>query len=258
MRTAFFLATLLTASVATAKPMRKPVSYQHEGVTYEGVLVWDDAAKGPRPGLLLIPNWLGINEANLKQAELVAGRKYVIFVADMYGKNARPKNQKEAAQASGAVKGDRRLMAARASAALDAMKRAGKTAGMELKKIGAIGFCFGGTVVLELAKRGGQVSGVVSFHGGLDAVTPTPQGLSARILALHGADDPAVPEKDLQAFIADLKQSRADWALVQFGNAVHSFTDVDADNLPVSKYNPKVARRAYEMMHDFFDETFAG
>src|SRR5690606_11973629 len=190
--------------------------------------------------------------------ELVAGGKYVIFVADMYGRNAGAKNQKEAAQAAGAVKGDRRTMGARASAALHARKRSGRSAGMGVKNTSAIGGSVGGTAVLELAKRGGQVSGVVSFHGGLDAVTPTPQGLSARILALHGADDPAVPEKDLQAFIADLKQSRADWALVQFGNAVHSFTDVDADNQPVSKYNPKVARRAYEMMHDFFDETFAG
>lgn len=258
MRSALVLAALLSASAAAAKPMRKPVSYQHEGVTYEGVLVWDDAAKGPRPGLLLVPNWLGINEANLKQAELVAGRKYVIFVADMYGKDARPKNQKEAAQASGAVKADRKLMAARTSAALEAMKRSGKAVGMDLKKVGAIGFCFGGTAVLELVKSGAPVRGVVSFHGGLDAVTPTPQTLSARILALHGAADPAVPEKDLQAFVADLKRSKADWALVQFGNAVHSFTDVDADNLPVSKYNPKVARRAYEMMNDFFSETFDG
>lgn len=258
MRTALALATLLFASTAVAKPMRKPVTYQHEGTTYEGVLVWDSAAKGARPGLLLVPNWLGINEANLKQAELVAGKKYVIFVADLYGKASRPKSQVEAASASGAVKADRKQMAARTAAALDAMKRSGKAAGLDVKRIGAIGFCFGGTAVLELAKSGAPVRGVVSFHGGLDAVTSTPKALSTRILALHGADDPAVPEKDLQAFVADLKRSDVDWALVQFGNAVHSFTDVDADNLPVSKYNPQVARRAYEMMHDFFAETFKG
>lgn len=257
MRTAMLTAALLCTTAVAAKPVRKPVSYKHEGATYEGVLVWDDAVKAPRPGLLLIPNWLGINEANLKQAELVADSRYIVFVADMYGAE-RPKNQAEAKKASGALKADRTKMAARAASALTAMKAAGKQVGLDAGKVGAIGFCFGGTAALELAKRGAPIGGAVSFHGGLDAVTPTPKKLPVRMLALHGADDPAVPAADLQAFIADLKQSKADWTLVEFGNAVHSFTDVDADNLPVSKYNPQVAKRAYGMMHDFFTETFGG
>jgi len=257
-RTALILAVLLGAGIASAKPVRKPVSHQHAGATYEGVLVWDDAVKVPRPGLLLVPNWLGINEANLKQAELVAGTTYVVFVADLYGSTSRPKNQAEAGKASSALKADRKTLTARTAAALTAMRSSGKAAGMDPKRIGAIGFCFGGTAALELAKSGAPIAGAVSFHGGLDAVTPTPKKLSARILALHGADDPAVPAADLQAFIADLKQSKADWTLVEFGNTVHSFTDVDADNLPVSKYNPQVARRAYEMMNNFFAETFKG
>src|SRR5690606_8883787 len=133
---------------------------------------------------------------------------------------------------------DRKTLTARTAAALAAMKSSGKAVGMDVKKVGAIGFCFGGTAALDLAKSGAQLSGAVSFHGGLDAVVSTPKHLSTRLLALHGADDPAVPAADLQAFIADLKQSDVDWALVEFGNTVHSFTDVDADNLPVSKYNP--------------------
>ena len=149
------------------------------GQKFEGVLIYDDAVKSPRPGLVLVPNWLGIDEANLKQAQQIAGTQYVVLVADMYGKDARPKSMPEASKAAGAVKGDRKLMRARANKALEVLLASGKDAGLDPKKVGAIGFCFGGTTVIELAKSGANVGGVVSFHGGLDAVEPA----SGKILA---------------------------------------------------------------------------
>ncbi len=248
---------LFLSFAAWGKPVRKPVAYEQDGRKFEGVLVYDDSVKTLRPGVLLVPNWLGINEANLRQAELVAGTKYVIFVADMYGTDARPKSQPEAAKAAGAVKGDRKLMRARANKALEVLKASGKETGLASQQVGAIGFCFGGTTVIELAKSGANVGGVVSFHGGLDAREPTSGKVVARVLALHGADDPTVSAEDLSAFVADLKKSGADWTLVEFGNAVHSFTDVDANTPGRSQYNEKVAKRSYAMMNDFFAETFA-
>jgi dienelactone hydrolase len=171
MRTLGVLIGLL-ALTAAAKPVQKPVKYELKGTKFEGVLVYDDAVKTPRPGLVMVPNWMGINPANLKQAELVAGKDYILFVADMYGESVRPKKPDEAGKAAGAVKGDRALMRARVNKALELLRSEGKAVGLDEKKLGAIGFCFGGTSVLELARSGADVAGVVSFHGGLDARKP--------------------------------------------------------------------------------------
>lgn len=250
----------LLAMTAVAKPVQKPVKYELEGTKFEGVLVYDDAVKTPRPGLVLVPNWMGINEPNLKQAVQIAGKDYVIFVADMFGQAVRPKTTDEAGKVSGAVKGDRRLMRARVNKALEVLRAEGKAAGLDAKKLGAIGFCFGGTGVLELARSGADVAGVVSFHGGLDA-SPVPvdsKGITAKVLALHGADDPYVPAADVKAFEEEMRKAKADWQLVSYGNAVHSFTDVDANMAGQAQYNPKVAKRSYKAMSDFFAEAFGG
>ena len=244
---------------AFASVVSKPVAYTAAGekTALEGVLLWDDAVKTPRPGLVLVPNWLGINAANLEQAKLVAGTKYVVFVADMYGKDARPKNVQEAPKAAGAVRGDPKLMRGRITAALETLK-AQKLPVLDGKKLGAVGFCFGGTAVLELARTGAELGGVVSIHGGLAPLTPDALAtkLNAKVLALHGAEDPAVPPKDVEAFEAELRAAKADWQLVKYGNSVHSFTDPDAKNPGRSEYNPVTAKRAYAAMNGFFDELF--
>ncbi len=246
----------LAALVVLGAAVQKPVAYEIGKDKFEGVLVYDDAVKTPRPGLVLVPNWLGINPANLKQAELVAGTKYVVFVADMYGKAARPKNQEEAGKAAGAVKGDRALMRARVNKALAVMLQQGKTAALT-DKVGAIGFCFGGTSVLELARSGAKVAGVVSMHGGLSSPTPDDaKAITAKVLALHGADDPGVPPTEVAGFEEEMRKAGVDWQLVAFGGTVHSFTDPDAKTPGRSEYNPKSAKRAYEMMNDFFTEAF--
>jgi dienelactone hydrolase len=247
------------ALTAVAKPVQKPVKYELGGTKFEGVLVYDDAVKAPRSGLVLVPNWMGINAANLKQAAEIAGKDYVIFVADMYGESVRPKSPDEAGKAAGAVKGDRKLMRARVNKALELLRTEGKAVGLDPKRLGAIGFCFGGTSVLELARSGADVAGVVSFHGGLDApLAAEGKGITAKVLALHGADDPYVPAKEVVGFEEEMRKAKVDWQLVAYGNAVHSFTDVDANVPGQAQYNPKVAKRAYKAMNDFFAEAFGG
>ncbi len=247
----------LLALTASAKPVQKPVKYEVDGTKFEGVLVYDDAVKGARPGLVMVPNWLGIAPASLKMASDVAGKQYIVFVTDMYGEAVRPKNQQEAGQAAGAVKGDRNVMRARVNKGLELLRSEGKAAGLDAKKVGAIGFCFGGTSVLELARAGAPVAGVVSFHGGLDAPMPATEGaVKAKVLALHGADDPFVPAAEVAGFQEEMRKAKADWELVAYGGAVHSFSEPEANAPGQAQYNPKVAKRAFQAMNNFFAEAF--
>lgn len=250
------VALAVLASVPSmARLTSKKVPYEAEKVRLEGVLIYDDASP-PRPGLVLVPNWMGVTDANVKQAELVAQRGYVVFVADMFGVGRRPKNSEEAAKASGALKTDRPLMRQRVQAALAALKGQ-KEAKLDGAKLGAVGFCFGGTSALELARSGASLVGVVAFHAGLSSPTPPDaSGITAKVLALHGADDPFVPPEEVRAFEAEMRQAKVDWQLVSFGNAVHGFTDPQA-NLPGKlMYDEPTARRAYQMMDAFFAEAF--
>jgi dienelactone hydrolase len=247
------LLTLLSLPAFAAITTKK-VPYELDKTKFEGVLVADDAG-GSKPGILLVPNWLGITDANVKQAELIASRGYVVFVADMYGATARPKNMEEAGKAAGAVKGDRPLMRKRVAKALEVFLAQKSSA--DARRVGAIGFCFGGTAALELARGGGKIAGVVSFHGGLSSPTPDDaKNITAKVLALHGADDPNVPPEEVAGFQAEMRAAKVDWELVAFGNAVHSFTDIDAKMPGRAEYNPVVAARAYRMMDDFFAEAF--
>ena len=254
------LASLCVAVLAVpafAGVVQKPIAYEINKVPFEGVLIFDDAIKTPRPALLAVPNWLGITPANLKQVEGIAGTKYVIFVADPYGKTARPKGMEDAGKASGAVKGDRKLFRERMNKALEVLKTQ-KIAAIEAKKVGAIGFCFGGTGALELARSGAAISGVVAFHAGLDSPKPEDaKNIKGKILALQGADDPHVPQKDVDAFSTEMRAAKVDWELVQFGNTVHSYTDLDANQPGSAMYNEQSAKRAYALMNSFFDEVFA-
>ncbi|WNG27114.1 dienelactone hydrolase family protein [Cystobacter fuscus] len=248
----------LLALTAAARPVQKPVVYELEGTKFEGVLVYDDSVKTPRPGLVLVPNWLGVNEPNLKQAALVAGMQYIVFVTDLYGQAVRPKNPDEAGKVSGVLKRDRDLMRARVNRALDVLRAEGKAVGLDAKKLGAVGFCLGGTAVLEMARSGVPVAGVVSFHGGLDAPLPATEGaITAKVLVLHGAEDPQVPPAEVKGFEEEMRKAKADWELVSYGGAVHSFTIVEANTPGKVQYDAKVARRAYLAMNDFLAEVFA-
>lgn len=253
------LVCLAMASGANADMVARDIEYSIGEVTFRSTLVFDDATKAPRPGLVMVPNWLGPNEANLEQAKLVAGDRYVVLMADVFGVDVRPTNAAEAGQAVAPLRADRALLRQRVARAVEELLAQAGNAPLDPQRLAAIGFCFGGGAVLELARSGADVAGVVSFHGNLD--TPDPgeaQNIRAKVLVLHGADDPAVPPAQVQDFEAEMKSAPGvDWQLVSFGGAVHSFTDPDANVPGRNEYHPVVARRAYTMMHNFMDELFA-
>lgn len=249
---------LLSLFVATADaaPRADALSWTHAGVAFSGFLVYDDAVSTPRPGVVMVPNWMGVTPAAVEKAKLLAGTRYVVLVADVYGKDLRPRDDKEASAAAGALYADRALLRGRAAAAVSTLQAQAPKAPVDPTRVGAIGFCFGGTTVLELARAGADLDGVVSFHGGLATTVPAAAGkVKAPILVLNGAADTYVPPEDLAGFQKEMTAAGADWQLVQLSGAVHCFTEVGADK-PGCSYDAKAARRSYAMMSDFFDEGF--
>lgn len=246
-----------TVDLAEAAVVVKPLAYELDGESFEGLLVYDDAITTPRPGLMMVPNWLGVTERSAEKAARAAGDKYVVFMADLYGKAVRPSNPDEAKAAATALRSDRALMRKRAQAAVDALE-AQREVALDTGRMAAIGFCFGGGAILELARAGADLAAFVSFHGNLD--TPNPDDarqIKAPVLVLHGADDPAVPKEQVDGFIAEMKAADIDWQVNSYGNAVHSFTDPYANVPGRNEYNPLVAKRAFQAMNDLLDEVFA-
>src|SRR4051812_5716465 len=251
------LASALAAVPASAAVKSEPIAYKQDTTALEGLLVYDASAKGKLPGIVLFPDWMGMTDLARQYGERVAKLGYVVLVADVYGKNVHPKDMKEASAVSGMYKNDRPLMQARAKAALDQLLKSPR---IDVSKTAAMGFCFGGGVALELARSGADLDGVVSFHGNLD--TPHPEmakNIKGKVLVLHGADDPFVTQDQVKAFQDEMRSAKTDWALVQYGNAVHGFTNPNAgtDNSKGMAYNPEAANRAFLAMQDFYQEIFA-
>ena len=243
---------LLSANVARAGLHTEPIEYKHGDVVLEGYLAYDDSTQDKRPGVLVVHEWTGHNPYVRKRAEQLAGLGYVAFALDMYGKGVQAKDAKEAAQLASTYKNDRKLMRARANAGLDVLR---KQPLVDTERLAAIGYCFGGTTVLELARGGADLAGVVSFHG--DLATPTPEdarNIKGKVLALHGADDPFVPPAVVAAFEEEMRKGAVDWQLVKYGGAVHSFTNPGAgnDNSRGAAYNEKADHRSWEAMKVFF------
>lgn len=251
---------LVASTAAHSAPVEKVIDYTIDGAAFRGYAYYDDAVKTARPLVVLVPNWLGATEANRKQAAEIAADKYVVFVADMYGANQLPADQKAAGAAVGALYGNRPLLRSRILAAKQTAleSSASEKLPVDEESVAAIGFCFGGATVIELARSGDDLDAVVSFHGNLSLQAPAEnQPIATRILALHGDSDPYVPLEQVEAFEAEMRQTQADWQLVSFGGAVHSFTDPDANVPGQAMYDPKVAKRAFKMMDDFLAEAFA-
>lgn len=248
----------LSAAPLLAEPQARPVSWDFDGTTYAGAIVHDPAASGPLPGIVMVPNWMGVNESAIEKARAVAARGYVVLLADMYGEGLRPANAREASAAAGAVYADREHMRGRINAALDALRAEAPNAGVDTQRLGAIGFCFGGATVLELARSGTAIGGVVSFHGGLGTDLPAEAGVVATpMLVLNGADDPLVSADEITGFQDEMTAAGADWQFVNFAGAVHCFAEADADSGDACRYHERSANRAYRMMDGFFAEVFA-
>lgn len=247
--TALFCAFAVRAAIHT-----ETVEYQQGDTTLAGFLAYDDSSKGPRPGVLVVHQWKGVSAYEQKRAEMLAKLGYAVFCVDIYGKGVRPATPQAAGAEAGNYKGNRPLLRARVNAGLETFR---KQAVVDAKGIAAIGYCFGGTTVIELAPSGADVAGVVSFHGGLDSPKPEDgKNINCKILACHGADDPFVPAKDLEAFENEMRDSGVDWRLIKYGGAVHSFTDWKADgSMKGAKYDEKADQRSWEAMRSFFAEV---
>lgn len=249
----------VVAFAAQAKMVHRAVDWTLGGTRFHSVLVYDDASTAKRPGLVMVPNWYGVNAAAIRKAEMIAGRRYVILLTDMYGADVRPQ-QGNASQAQAAVKplyADRSLMRRRVDEALAQLRAQAASAPIDLSKLAAIGFCFGGAAVLDLARSGADVAAVVSFHGDLSTDDPAlAKHIRARVLAMNGADD-TWTMKDADSFLAGMRQDPADWQFVVLGHAVHCFTEV-GENEPGCRYDAKAAARSYRLMHAWLASAFAG
>ena len=250
------MTTLIAASLHAAI-QTKTIEYQQGDTTLEGVLVWDDAVRGQRPGVLVVHQWMGLTDYEKHRAEMLAQLGYVAFCADIYGKGVRPQNTQEAGALAGKYRnGDRELLRTRVNAALTVLQT---REFVDPKRIAAIGYCFGGTTVLELARSGANIGGVVSFHGGLDAPNPDDgKDIKCKVLVLHGADDPFSSPQNIAAFENEMRKGGVDWQIVFYGGAVHAFTQPMAgnDNSKGLAYNEKADKRSWEEMKRFFAEIF--
>lgn len=246
---------LTAATAAQAAIKTEIVEYKDGDTVLEGYLAYDAKKAAKRPGVLVVHEWNGINANTKRRVEQLAKAGYVAFAADIYGKGVRPKDQTEAAAASDIYKKDRALMRRRVQLALDTLKKHKAVNG----KTAAIGYCFGGTTVLELARSGADVLGVVSFHGGLSTPnTADAKNIKGKVLVLHGADDKFVPDTEVAAFENEMRGGNVDWELVKYSKAVHSFTNPDAGNDPSKgmAYNAEADQRSWIAMSNFFNEIF--
>jgi dienelactone hydrolase len=248
---------LLCAAPAFAAMQAKPVEWKLGKQSFSGVLVYDDASADKRPGLVMVPDWKGVSENAIAKARHVAGSDYVVLVADMYGRDVRPKTDEEAMAQVKHLYGDRDVLRARVNKALDVLKAQAGAAPLDVTKLGALGYCFGGATVLELARSGADIAGVVTFHGGLDTSLPAQPGVvKASLLVLNGADDKG-QAPNIAGFEKEMNDAGADWQFVNFSGAVHCFALPEANKPPGCVYNERATRRGESMMRAFFAERFA-
>ena len=254
--TACLALILCMAATARSKIMTEDIVYNHGEAELEGYLAWDNALEGKRPGVLVVHEWTGLNDYAKMRCRQLAELGYVAFAVDMYGKGIRPQSPEEASKQAGIYRSDRELMRARVNAGLDVLL---SNELCDRDRVAAIGYCFGGGTVLELARSGAPIAGVVSFHGNLD--TPDPavaKNIKCKILVCHGADDPHVTWDQVRAFIDEMRAADVDYQFIAYSGAVHSFTNPSSGNDPSTgaAYNPVADRRSWQHMKMFFDELF--
>jgi dienelactone hydrolase len=253
----FLLFVLANASLAHAAIISKVVEYKDGDKILEGRVAYDSAIKTKRPGILVVHEWTGLGTYVKSRIEMLAKLGYVAFAADIYGKGVRPTDPKEAGKTAGMYKNNRPLLRKRVTLALETLK---KQEFVDKNELAAMGYCFGGTTTLELARSGANLKGFVSFHGGLS--TPTPEdakNIKGEVLVFTGADDPNVPVTEVNAFEKEMQDNHvAHWELVKFGNAVHAFTNPDAgnNNSKGAAYNKEADLKSWEAMKTFFNRIF--
>ncbi len=248
---------LLAASLsAGAAVITETYTYEHNGVELEGYLAYDDTFEGRRPGVLVVHQWMGLTDNERMRARMLARMGYVALAADVYGAGVRPANTEEAQQQAGKFYGDRELFRDRIAVGLRELKNHRL---VDPGRVAAIGYCFGGGGVLELARSGAELNGVVSFHGSLNTPDPTDaQAIRTHILVCHGAVDPHVSFDEVRGFVDEMEAADVDYQLIMYAGAVHAFTQREAGDDPSrgAAYDAAADRRSWQHMQLFFDEIF--
>jgi dienelactone hydrolase len=260
MRFAFVAVLSLGAAVAHSEVVGKQVEYSAGGVTLKGYVAFDNSVEGQRPGILVVHEWWGNNEYSRKRADMLASLGYVAFAVDMYGDGRVVDTPSEAGKLSGEAMKDAEGMKARFDAAVEVLK---KNEFVDPSRVGAIGYCFGGGVVLNMACAGEDLKGVVSFHAGLGAVTPPHKGaVKSGILVCNGAADKFNPDVVVNGFKSGLDSAGAAYTFINYPDALHSFTNPASTevgkkfNIPLA-YNEKADKQSWADMRDFFKKIFA-
>jgi dienelactone hydrolase len=250
---AFIFSMLCMAAVAGAEVRLDPVEYKQGDTTLRGWIAYDTAAKDKRPGVIVVHEWWGLNDYSKMRAKMLAEAGYVAFAADMYGDGKVTEHPQEAGEWSGAFAKNKEMAAARFHAALAQFKA---DSHVDPEHIAAIGYCFGGSVVLGMAMDGADLDGVASFHGGLP-VEPASGKITASILVCHGAADAFATHEQIQTFQKNLADAGADFEFISYGNAKHSFTNPGADKrgIPGLAYNEKADKRSWQTLLGFLAEV---
>ena len=248
------LAITFSFSAHAEKLNGKTIEYGNGAQKFEGYLVMPAHVASSTPAILMIHNWMGLTDETKFQAHRFAELGYIVMAADIYGKGIRGTDMKSAGALATRYKNDRKLFRERLNLALARLKEEKK---VNPAKIAAIGYCFGGTGAIELARSGADIAGVVSFHGGLDSPTPADgKNIKAKMLLHHGAIDPHVPAKEVAAFEDELQAAKVDYQLIKYSGTVHSFTEKGAgDDLSKgAAYNASSDRRSFIATKDFLKE----
>lgn len=252
------LALLCLSASALAAVQGKEVSYTSGGTTMKGWLAYDDAVKGKRPAVLVVHEWWGHNDYARKRAEMLAELGYVALAVDMYGDGKRANHPDDAGKFAGEVAKNRPMAKARFEAAMKLLREQRK---VDDGRMAAIGYCFGGSVVLNMAREGAALRGVASFHGGLTTDTPAQSGkVQAQVRVYTGADDKMIPPAQVDAFKQEMENAGVNYKVVSYPDAMHSFTNPDADEygkkfgMPLA-YNAEADRDSWAQLQAFLAEV---
>lgn len=247
---------LLAALPAAAAVQSKAIEYQDGDTQLRGYLYWDDRYEKQRPGVLVVHEWWGLNAYARMRARMLAEAGYVAFAPDMYGGDKVTEHADEAKGWMQQISANADAWQRRAKVGLEQLKAQGQ---VDADKLAAIGYCFGGATVMQMAYAGMDVKGVASFHGSLPPASEEQQkNIKASILVAHGDADNFVPPERISQFKEALKKAGADWEMTVYGGARHSFTVPDAERKGIDnlKYDPKADRRSWAMLMDFLGELF--
>ena len=259
----FFISLCLSAIASSGeqtKLISHEIEYKADDAKLTGYLVYDNNLSGKRPGILVIHEWWGHNDYARKRADMLAKLGYVAFAVDMYGDGKLAEHPSDAGKFMNEVTSNMQLAEKRMHAALQVLNNHAQT---DKDKTAAIGYCFGGAMVLHLARIGTDIDGVVSFHGSLGTKSPASKDkVKAKVLVLHGADDPFIPAEQVESFKKEMNTAGVDYEFVAYPNVKHSFTNPQADEfskrfeLPALQYDAMADKDSWNRMQTFFTEIF--